>query len=210
MLEKTYWFSATIQQGRMHKIYATIDKNENICAVKDDAYKAFLMLRHELYHYVISHDMGDIRIAPPSLFDKPSQADCLICLIDVDVGEYMRKHKKFRRKSRWISTITGERQWTYDLISTYRKQYVYPVRISKEAEGYQIIFLDFHHELIIDETEFGALALGRARLYKQIQFWKQEKIDMPVATSPFNHTIKENERITLVDVEVRSYKKYMK
>lgn len=210
MLEKTYWFSATIQQGRMNKAYAVIDKNKNICAVKNDAYKAFLMLRYELYHYLISHDMTDVSIPRPSLFDEPNQVNSLTCLIDINVEEYRKKKKKFNRKSRWMSTITGERQWTYDLISTYRKQYVYPIKILKEAEGYQIIFFDFQHEPIVAQTELGALTLARAILYKQIQFWKQTKRSMPIADSPFNYSVKENERITLIDVEVRQYKKYTK
>lgn len=200
-------FPVVLYKGRMNKIQARSVADPNICIMKDNARMAYLVARHELYHFAKQPDFQYSKHKVDSIFDVAHDPQEVVCMIDVNFSQYAKKAKRFARKSSWLSKLTFHRRQCCDLIALYKKQFIYPVVVKKRSEGIEIRFIDFPHLILSHKTESQAFSLARQALYHEMMFWVQQKKEPIPASDVFSIQCEEDELRSLIDVDIKEYRK---
>lgn len=207
--EITYWFLVVIKKENNGYYKAVLLENSNICAVSNDVYKAYLTLRHEIYHSASKPTFNYKRYHPASIFLYERKENEIVCLVSIEMNQYAKKNKRFRLKRKWLSFATGTRRSNYELIAQYKKQYVYPALMHKNAENYALSFLDFAHEPIQAKTEIETMTKAQSVLYNQVKYWRKNK-EVVEPSMPFFEKMETKQGIVFVDVELKMYKRTRK
>lgn len=200
-----YYFPIVLFQ-KQDKVRARTLADHNICVLCDTEREAYFMIRHELYHYARKENFNFERHRFSSIFDIEESEGSLTCLVDINLKNYRKKAKKFRRKSGLISTLTFERKPSYELISLYKKQYLYPLRVKKTKQGLSFRFVDLDIQGTAN-NEYELMQIARRELFLFLRgSWKNKKV-FPKASSVFELALAPGERILLIDVDLHEYRK---